>query len=251
MLTEARQKMIADYINQRSLCRVAELCKLTNTSESTIRRDLIQMEIAGVIKRIHGGARSVKNLSRDIAQHVRFDLNHKDKLQIAHYVAENFIHPGDSIFIDAGTTTYEIVPFIAEISNLTLVTNGLETALGSLAHGLETILIGGKVKGDTHAAVGQSALEQISALNFTASFIGTNGLDQNGNLTTPDPEEAAIKRVEIKQATKAYVLTDPTKIGERDFAVFGNVKDVTVITTQLNQCEKTALPAEIKIEEAK
>lgn len=251
MLTEARQNMIENYVNQHGLCRVAELCKLTDTSESTIRRDLIQMEDAGTIKRVHGGARSIQSFSRDVSQHIRFNLNHEEKLKLARYAAEHYVHAGDDVFIDAGTTTYEIVPFIAPIANLTVITNGVETALCSLNHGLKTILIGGNVKDNTHASVGQAALNQIRAMNFSVSFIGTNGLDHKGNLTTPDPEEAAIKSAEIAQAEKAYVLADCTKIGEQSFAVFGKAKDVTVITNQLKKNKKAVLPAEINLEEVK
>ena len=100
-------------------------------------------------------------------------------------------------------------------------------------HGIKTFLIGGEVKDDTHAVVGQTALSQIRAMNFSASFVGANGIEKNGNLTTPDPEEAAIKAAEIKQARHAYVLADSTKIGERNFAVFANTDDVIVVTEKI------------------
>lgn len=251
MLTQERQSLIEDYVNQHELCRVSELCDLTDTSESTIRRDLIQMEKNGILKRVHGGAQSVKNFSRDISQNIRFSLNHDVKIKIAKYAAQHFVHEGDNVFIDAGTTTYEMVPFLAEIPNVKIITNGVETALCSLNHGLKTILIGGEVKDDTHAAIGQTALKQIKAMNYSASFVGANGIEKNGNLTTPDPEEAAIKTAEIKQARKAYVLADSSKISKRNFAVFGNTKDVCVITDQLNISQKKALPSVMKIEEAK
>lgn len=251
MLTQERQSLIEDYVNQHELCRVSELCKLTDTSESTIRRDLIQMEKDGILKRVHGGAQSVKHFSRDVSQNVRFSLNHEDKIKIARYAVEHFVHQGDNIFIDAGTTTYEMVPFLADFPNVKIITNGVETALCSLNHGIKTILIGGKVKDDTHAVVGQNALSQIKGLNFSVSFVGANGIEKNGNLTTPDPEEAAIKAAEIQQARQSYVLFDHSKIGERNFAVFANTKDVTVVTDQLNSSQKTALPADINLEEAK
>ncbi|KAI4309203.1 hypothetical protein C821_000882 [Lactobacillus intestinalis] len=141
------------------------------------------------------------------------------------------------------------MPFLAEIPDVKIITNGVETALCSLNHGIETILIGGKVKDDTHAVIGQTALKQIKGMNFSASFIGANGIEKNGNITTPDPEESAIKAAEIVQAHKAYVLTDSSKIGERNFAVFANAEDVCVIINKLNQSQKKALPAGIKIEE--
>ena len=249
MLTQERQKVIEDYVNQHGLCRVSDLCSMTSTSESTIRRDLNQMEEHGLIKRVHGGAQSVKSFTHDVSQHIRFSMNHNDKKLIAQYAVKNFVHKDDYIFIDAGTTTYEMVPFIAMIPGVTIVTNGLETALCALNHGIETILLGGRIKENTHAVVGQTALKQLQQMNFSASFVGTNGLDCQGNLTTPDTEEAAIKKIEIAQADQAYILTDTSKIGERSFATFAQVKDVTVLTTSLSAKDKKLLPAKINLKE--
>lgn len=249
MLTQERQSLIKNYVDEHNLVRVTELCHLTATSESTIRRDLIQMAKNGLLKRVHGGAQSVKNLSYDVAQNIRFKLNHGPKLAVAQYAAENLVHAGEHIFIDAGTTTYEMVQFLSRIPDLTVVTNGVETAMCSLQHGLNTILIGGKIKDNTHAIVGEAALRQIKAMNFGASFVGTNGIEANGNLSTPDPEEAAIKMAEIAQAQTSYVLTDNSKIGKRDFAVFAQLPKVRLIVNELNKSQKQFLPRGIKLKE--
>lgn len=251
MLTQERQRLIENYVNRQGLCRVIDLCKITSTSESTIRRDLVQMEEKGFIKRVHGGAQSVKNLAHDVSQHIRFSMNHNDKVRIASYAVQHFVHENDYLFIDAGTTTYEMIPFLGDISRITVVTNGIETALAAINHGIETILLGGRIKTDTQAVVGQYALEQLQNMNFAVSFVGTNGINRQGNLTTPDPEEAAVKKMEINRAIHTYVLADSTKIGESNFAVFGNVKDVTVITTALIAQQKKLLPAKINLKEVK
>ena len=246
-----RQRLIENYVNQHEFCLVSEVCDVTESTESTSRRGLSQMEKNGILKRVHGGAESVKNFSRDVSQNVRFSMNHELKIAIAKYAAEHFVHQGDNVFIDAGTTTYEMVPFLADVPNVKIITNGVETALCSLNHGIKTFLIGGEVKDDTHAVFGQTALSQIKAMHFSASFVGANGIEANGNLTTPDPEEAAVKTAEIKQARHAYVLTDSSKIGERNFAVFANTADVVVVTNKLKPSQKKALPADINLEEAK
>lgn len=251
MLTQERQKLIENYVNQHELCRVCDLSKLTATSESTIRRDLIRMEEKGLVRRVHGGAQSVKKFAHDVSQHIRFTMNHDDKVRIARYAVEHYVHENDYLFIDAGTTAYEMVPFLANVAGITVVTNGIETALSAVGHGINTMLLGGKIKEDTHAVIGQFAIEQLQSMNFAASFIGTNGIDHNGNLTTPDPEEAAIKKQEIACADHTYVLMDETKIGERNFAVFGNVKNLTVITNKLGMQNKKILPAKVNLKEAK
>ena len=251
MLTQERQGLIEEFVNQHQVCHVSDLCELTNTSESTIRRDLIQMEKLGLLKRVHGGAQSVKNFSQDIAQTVRFNLNHDQKQLVARYAAQNFVKPGDNIFIDAGTTTYEMVAFLSNIPNLHVVTNGVETALSCLNHGISTILIGGKVKADTHAVVGSTAISQIKGMHFSASFIGANGISSDGSITTPDSEEAAVKMAEITQSQHAFVVTDSSKIGVSNFAVFAKVQDVTLITDEINESKKKLLNKEVKLEEVK
>lgn len=250
MLTQERQKLIENYVNQYELCHVSDLCKMTATSESTIRRDLIQMEHEGRIKRVHGGAQSINNFAHDVSQHIRFTMNHEQKISIAHYAVTHCVHEGDYIFLDAGTTAYEMVPFLAEVGQITLITNGLETALSALTHNINTILLGGRIKDDTHAVVGQAALEQLENMNFAASFIGTNGIDHAGGLTTPDPDEATIKKRAQLRSDCTYVLADSSKIGERSFAIFGNVKDVTVITNVLQAQQKGLLPTKINLREA-
>ena len=141
MLTEERQQAIASYINNHSICRVNELCKLTKSSESTIRRDLIELEKRGVIVRVHGGARSLQDYSRDVEQQVRFNLNVDKKREIARFAVINHITSGDHIFLDAGTTTYEMVSFLREIKDLHVLTNGVDIALACLENGIQTRLL--------------------------------------------------------------------------------------------------------------
>ncbi len=249
MLTEERQTLIADHVNECGICRVADLCELTASSESTIRRDLAEMADKGLLKRVHGGARSIKHFSRDIAQKVRFGLNVASKRQIAKYVADHFVQDGAYLYLDAGTTVYELVPFLMRFKSLTIVTNGIETAIACLNAGLKTIQVGGEIKLDTHAAVGPDALAQIKALNYTIAFVGANGLDETGQLTTPDPQEAAIKKMVITRAQHSYVLMDTSKIGEASFAKFADSRSVQVITDRLSEQQRQMLPKMSRLKE--
>ncbi|MBD5429570.1 DeoR/GlpR family DNA-binding transcription regulator [Lactobacillus sp.] len=251
MLTEERQRVITAYINDNDFCRVIELCKLTNSSESTIRRDLIDLEKRGVIVRVHGGARSLQDYSRDVEQGVRFNLNVDKKREIVEYTVKQHVHPGEHIFLDAGTTIYEMVPFLKKIKNIYVVTNGIDIALACIEAHIPTRLVGGEAKFETHAIVGSTTLQEMDGMNFSTAFIGANGLSQDGKFTTPDPGEAAIKQAGVKQAKQAFVLMDDSKIGVANFASFANVDEVTLITNQLDKSKKEFLPKNIKLEEAK
>lgn len=250
MLTERRQQLIADYVNEHGICRVAELCNLTSTSESTVRRDLSEMEEQGLLKRVHGGARSVKtSFSQDVSQHIRFNLNREEKIQIAEQAVKH-VHQGDYVYLDAGTTVYETVPFLKKIPDLHVVTNGLDTALACVNAGLDTCLIGGSIKHQTHATIGSTALDKVGHLNFNVAFIGANALSKSGQLTTPDTEEAAIKRAAIMQSQNTFALVDHSKFDSVTFAEFATTDEVTVISRILTFEDKQKLPENIQLEEA-
>lgn len=250
MLTEKRQQAIAAYINDKDICRVAELCKLTNSSESTIRRDLIEMEKRGLIVRVHGGARSVQNYSRDVEQQVRFNLNIDKKRRLAAYAAKK-IGSGEHVFLDAGTTIYELINFLKNIPDLHVITNGVDTALACVEAGISTQILGGEIKQQTNAVIGISTIKQMQTMNFSTAFIGANGLSNQGYFTTPDPSEADVKQTGIIQAKRSFILMDNSKIGTSNFASISNTENAVLITNQLTSKQKLLLPKKLKFEEVK
>ena len=249
MLTEKRQQIIAAYINNNDICRVTELCNLTNSSESTIRRDLIDLEERGLIVRVHGGARSLQNYSRDIEQQVRFNLNIDKKRQIAVYAVKK-IHPNDYIFLDAGTTIYEMIPFLKKIPDVHVVTNGVDTALACTEAKISTQILGGKIKHRTNAIVGITTIKQMQKMNFSTAFIGINGLNKEGKFTTPDLNEADVKQMAIDQAKKSFILMDDSKIENSNFASLINTKNAVLIINKLTNKQRLLLPKKLNFEEA-
>lgn len=249
MLTQERQTLIKNYVEKHDICRVSELCELTQSSESTIRRDLSEMDQLGLLHRVHGGAQAI-NPESDIAQHIRFAINVEQKRQIAEFAVKNFVKANSYIFLDAGTTIYEMVPFLKDIHNLTVVTNSLDTAVELLKLDISTRLLGGKLKKATHAIIGETALMQLKDLHFNASFVGANGLSKNGTFTTPDPAEAAIKKAEIVQADSSYILMDSSKIATNNFASFADANEATLIIDSLSTNQKEKLPQGLIYKEA-
>lgn len=132
------------------------------------------------------------------------------------------------IFIDAGTTTEFLLPFL-QAKNLTVVTNSIHHAARLVELSIETIIVGGYVKQTTDASIGNVALEQIRQMNFDKAFLGMNGIDDS-YLTTPDMEEAVIKKAVLSNAKLAYILVDGTKIGQVSFVKVAPINDVTIIT---------------------
>ena len=227
ILKSERKQLILDEIKEKKFLQLEEMVQLLDSSESTVRRDLDELESEGYLRRVHGGAEVVSKLQTEESIQEKSIKNVQEKMEIAQK-ALSLIEDGDVIFIDAGTTT-ELLVELLDRRNLTVVTDSIHHAAKLVEKNFKTIIIGGFVKQSTDASIGRAAVEQISQLNFDKAFIGMNGVDESF-LTTPDMEEAAIKKTIIENAQKTYVLLDVSKIGQVSFAKVARIDKVALIT---------------------
>lgn len=204
-----------------------DLMQLLDSSESTVRRDLGELEQEGRLHRVHGGAELFHSLQEELSNQEKSVKNSQIKQALAQK-ASRFIYDNDVIFIDAGTTTEFLLPFL-QGKNVTVVTNSIHHATRLVDLSIKTIIIGGYVKQTTDASIGSVALEQIRQMNFDKAFLGMNGVDE-AYLTTPDMEESVIKKAVIANAKVSYILVDGTKIGQVSFVKVAAINQVTIIT---------------------
>lgn len=204
-----------------------DLMQLLDSSESTVRRDLGELEQEGRLHRVHGGAELFHSLQEELSNQEKSVKNSQIKQALAQK-ASRFVYDNDVIFIDAGTTTEFLLPFL-QGKNVTVVTNSIHHATRLVDLSIKTIIIGGYVKQTTDASIGSVALEQIRQMNFDKAFLGMNGVDE-AYLTTPDMEEAVIKKAVIANAKVSYILVDGTKIGQVSFVKVAAIDQVTIIT---------------------
>ena len=221
MLKTERKQLILEELNQHHVVSLEKLVSLLETSESTVRRDLDELEAENKLRRVHGGAelpiqeKSVKNL--------------QEKKLLAQKAA-SLIKEQDVIFIDAGTTTAFLIHELVN-KNVTVVTNSIHHAAQLVEKQIPTVMVGGGVKMATDASIGGVALNQINQLHFDRAFIGMNGVD-DGYYTTPDMEEGAVKRAILENAKQTYVLVDSSKIGQTCFAKVAPLKRAIIITSK-------------------
>lgn len=235
MLTAQRYQIILQALNQEGICKLNELVHLTNASESTIRRDLDELAAQGLLERIHGGAQSITQLTMDQAQTEREQLHRRDKEMIAKYTVEHHVKDGQVIYLDAGTTIQEIIPYLNHFRDLNIVTNSVTTALKLSEQNLQVYLPAGHLKPTTKALVGSATLLSLADFHFDLALIGTNAIASSGDLMTPDVDEANIKQAVIATSTKKIVLSDVSKFQQVAFATFGNLDQVdALITGQLD-----------------
>lgn len=204
-----------------------DLMQLLDSSESTVRRDLGELEQEGRLHRVHGGAELFHSLQEELSNQEKSVKNSQIKQALAQK-ASRFVYDNDVIFIDAGTSTEFLLPFL-QGKNVTVVTNSIHHATRLVDLSIKTIIIGGYVKQTTDASIGSVALEQIRQMNFDKAFLGMNGVDE-AYLTTPDMEEAVIKKAVIANAKVSYILVDGTKIGQVSFVKVAAIDQVTIIT---------------------
>lgn len=218
-----------DRLSDDHFVTIEELVGLLDSSESTVRRDLDQLESENKLRRIHGGAESLQALRDEPSNLQKSVKNIQEKsLIINRALAE--IHPNDVIFVDAGTTTALLIEAMTD-TTVTVVTNSVHHASQLIEKGIRTIIIGGFVKETTDASIGQAALTQIKQLNFDKAFMGMNGVDTS-YLTTPDYEEAMVKRTIIDNAKECFVLVDSSKIGLISFVKVAGIEKVTLLTSK-------------------
>ncbi|WP_342429665.1 DeoR/GlpR family DNA-binding transcription regulator [Neobacillus sp. FSL H8-0543] len=231
MLEPERHKIIIDALKSKNTVKLQELVELTNSSESTIRRDLIQLEQENFLKRVHGGAARLQGKLQEPSMIEKSSKNLQAKRQIAQY-AGGLVEEGDCIYLDAGSTVFEMIPFLP--SNIVVVTNGLTHTNELLENGIKTYLIGGFAKPNTKAIVGRGALDSLEHYRFDKCFMGVNGIHPQLGYTTPDQEEAMIKQRAISLSREAYVIADATKFSEISFAKITDLNKATIITNELD-----------------
>ncbi|HGL0949905.1 TPA: DeoR/GlpR family DNA-binding transcription regulator [Streptococcus pneumoniae] len=230
MLKTERKQLILEELNQHHVVSLEKLVSLLETSESTVRRDLDELEAENKLRRVHGGAELPHSLQEEETIQEKSVKNLQEKKLLAQKAA-SLIKEKDVIFIDAGTTTAFLIHELVN-KNVTVVTNSIHHAAQLVEKQIPTVMVGGNVKTATDASIGGVALNQINQLHFDRAFIGMNGVD-DGYYTTPDMEEGAVKRAILENAKQTYVLVDSSKIGQTCFAkVVAPLKRAIVITSQ-------------------
>lgn len=233
MLTEKRQEEIIKLVEAKGSVTVQELTEQFQASESTIRRDLNVLDKRGALVKVFGGAvqNDRKLTTREEKVSLRMELHREEKLRIGKYAA-SLIEPEDFIYLDAGTTTGAMIPYLTEHS-ASFVTNAVSHALQLSENGFRVILIGGELKSSTEAIVGNEAFVALRKYHFTKGFFGANGVSRRSGFTTPDINEAMIKECAMQHARQAYVLCDHSKFHQTTPVCFGDFVSAQVITDLL------------------
>ncbi|MCH3965017.1 MAG: DeoR/GlpR family DNA-binding transcription regulator [Clostridium sp.] len=228
MLTEQRHKIILNELEKNGIVKVNDLVDILNTSESTIRRDLTCLEKMNAVRRIRGGAAVPRGRLIEQSYGEKEVQNVVQKRKIAEFAA-SCVDDGDCIYIDAGTSTFEMIRYLKG-REIVIVTNGLKHINAVTENNINGYILGGSIKNRTGAVIGADALGNLQKFRFDKCFMGMNGIHLEYGFTTPDSEEAALKTCVIKHSRQSYVLADESKFGEVSFVKVADLKEADIIT---------------------
>jgi len=231
MLQNQRRDKILELIREDGHAKVNDLSRIFKVTEVTIRQDLENLEKDGFIVREHGGA-YLKNIDMNVRNFsLQNQENLSEKMMIARKAVE-FIHDGDTIILDSGSTTSEIAKLLTGYSNLTIITNALNIALilGAQA-GITLIVTGGEFKAPTLSLTGQKAADFFQNLHVDKLFLATAGIALKSGLTYPGISDICVKRAMIESANEIYLVADSSKIGKNAFASLGALSLINYLIT--------------------
>lgn len=237
MYATERHQAIERELAAEGRVSVVDLAGRFDVTTETVRRDLAQLEAAGTLRRVHGGAVAADRASTSEPPLTERLQRHSAAKSAIGERALDAIADGfrGSVFLDAGTTTAAVAASLAPRLGggaIEVVTHAL-----TLAHALSSVpsaaltLIGGRVRGLTAAAVGADTVRAIEGMRPDVAFLGTNGVSAGFGLSTPDPEEAAVKRAIVRSARRVVVVADAEKHDRELLVGFAALSEIDVLVT--------------------
>lgn len=233
MLVAERYEKIVQLVNDRGSIRVSELSELCQVTEETIRRDLDRLEMAGRLRRSHGGAVSIKDqqpLHPEIPYAEREIIRAEEKRRIA-AEAVKLIKPKDRILLDASSTAWYMASSMPDIP-LTVLTNSIKVATELAGkEKIEVISTGGILAQRSLSFVGPLAERSLDAYHVDKAFLSCKGVHLERGISESNELQARVKQKMVGMADEVIVLADSSKFGVQAFTHVADLADVDSIVT--------------------
>lgn len=214
MTPKQRRAQIAEMVGRTGQITVDALAAAFEVSLETIRRDLGMLAETGALQKIHGGAKPLR-LHAEGSFDERMAQDASAKSDIARKLA-GIVEPGETVFIDTGSTTLICAEELAKIDRLTVITNSLRIArVMGRAAGSSVYLLGGAFSDDNAQTAGPMVIEQIGRFRADRAILTVAALDVDAGAMDADFDEAQVARAMIANAHQTVVLAHGPKLGRR------------------------------------
>lgn len=229
--TVQRRTWILEKLESDGQVNVTDLSKQFSVSEVTIRNDFLQLEKKNMLIRARGGAIKINRVGVDFELSKKQKINLDLKKKIGKRGAK-LVKDGDTIIVDAGTTTQEMIKNLAPESKLTVITNALNIANNLVFNNnIQVIMPGGFLRKDALSMIGSPAEKNIRDYLCDKLFLGVDGLDFDFGISTPNIEEAHLNRIMIEISRQIIVLADSSKIKNRSLGVICPLSKIDILVT--------------------
>ncbi|MBA2468054.1 MAG: DeoR/GlpR transcriptional regulator [Chloroflexia bacterium] len=216
MLDTERRQQLVELVEQRNSLTVAELSDYFKVSAATIRRDLSQLSQRGMIERAHGGAAKRVRVAAEMPEPPllkRSSLQSAEKRRIGRAAAAH-VHDGETIIISSGTTTAEMVPYLADRHSLTVITNALNIVLALAPFSSITVIVlGGVLRHSELTVLGSLAEDAMENLRADKLFMGSPAIHADYGLSAENFAESRSDQTLMNASREVIVLADHTKFG--------------------------------------
>ncbi|MCX6217753.1 DeoR/GlpR family DNA-binding transcription regulator [Spirosoma sp.] len=224
-----RKQLILQTVDERGSVDVRELADLLQTSEMTVRRDLVQLAASGLLYRTRGGAMKVSMATDSLRFEHKAAVNAERKDYICQLAAQE-IREGDVIFMDCGSTVFRLCQFIRN-KRITVVTNSLPVVAELMSSKVTVNLVGGEVDKERQAVHGLIAEEHIARYRANRAFMGVDGISLEHGLSANSEKEASIAMAIARQTDKVYLLCDSSKLETNKYLYFAPLSLFDVLIT--------------------
>lgn len=225
--------MILSYIQTNGSGQITGLAEWLGVSEATIRRDLDELDDKGRLERTRGGALSNRaGTSFEHRQEEKLSLMQAEKRRIAHCAA-GFIRPGDTVFLDSGTTTYFLSLLLSAIPNLTVISYDLVIAHTAELHATSQMIVTGGIRrqGYNNVLVGSQVEDFLHNVRIDKVFLGADAVDLDFGVSNSNFHEAGIKRLAKNSGTEKFLLVDHSKFDTVALAKVCPLNDIDTLIT--------------------
>lgn len=233
-MNEKESKQILDYISEKKECTIEELSAFFNVSQSTMRRELNKLQEKNLVSRTHGGVILNDENLKSPNFHFRSHQNSFEKKKIA-LKALSLIHNGDLIFLDSSSSAFYVGEYLSNFSNISVITNGIDTLNILSKMNITSYSTGGKVSiYNKSSLVGRYAEKFIDGFHADICFFSVQSLDENGIMYDCYEEENYLRKKMMENAKIKVLLLDKTKINRTSQYKLESVENIDYIVSDID-----------------
>lgn len=213
IIPDQRRELIWRQLCRHQVLSVHQLTEMFGCSHMTIRRDIASLEREGRAYSVPGGVRIASQVGSEPSHQLKAALELPQKRGMARRAAA-LLHSDMTVYLDAGTSTLSLVPYIRQLQGMTVVTNDF-TIVQALADAdqVEVIHTGGQLDHPNLSSVGSLAAATLRRLGIDIAFMSTSSWDIKRGVTTPSAPKVEVKHAALDSASQAVLIATSSKYG--------------------------------------